>query len=106
MKTSKRLEDATKGDFLLYLKSISYFFTGNNSSQQIAEIRLIPSGSVLEIVSIYRTRTGLCTIKAKGVEVLASPSIILIDNYKTFEYKEFIIIDKNKKQEAKILYAP
>jgi len=104
LQKSKRLEDATKGDFLFYLQSLSYFVGSNSYGSQIAEIRLIPSGSVLEILSIYRTKGGLCTIKASGHPILNSPTVILIDNFKTFTYEEFIILDKNNKPEIKILY--
>ena len=97
MKNSKLLEDANRGDFLVYLQSIT-FYSGANS------IELIPVGSVLEIKSIYRKKDGLCTIKVNGVHVFESPEVILIDNFKTFTYKEFIILDKTNKPTIYTLY--
>lgn len=103
LKNTKRLEDATKGDVLVYLTDVSYFYA-QNKGPKITEIRLIPYGSVLEIVSIYRKKDGLCTIKASGVPVLESPTVILIQDLKTFDYKEFIVVDKRSKSEIKLLY--
>lgn len=100
-KDIKRLEDATKGDFLVYINALSY---GVKTGIVITKVDLIPCGSVLEIVSIYRKEGGLCTIKVNGLHVLESPNIILIDNYKTYDYKEFIILDKSHKPAIKILY--
>ena len=74
MEKSKRLEDATKGDFLFYLQSISYFVTNNGTNSQIAEIRLIPSGSVLEIVSIYRTDRKSTRLNSSHVSESRMPS--------------------------------
>lgn len=101
VKNSKKLEDATKGDFLVYIKPIEYF---EKSKIAMTKVDLIPCGSVLEIMSIYRKKDGLCTIKVNGIYVLESPNIILIDNYKTYNYKEFVIVDKSHKPVIYTLY--
>lgn len=99
MRKSKLLEDANRGDFLVYQQAIGY-----TSHIAATKIELIPVGSILEITSIYRKKDGLCTMKVSGLYVLESPNIILIDNFKTYDYKEFIILDKSHKPTLYTLY--